>query len=465
MNPESSRRESRADGTGRGGLTHDQRILLLALATGVPGVALGLVLLWAGDFGAKLQWTLTLVVVLAWLGLAFSLRDRVRRPLQTLSNLLAALREGDFSVRAREPRGDDPLGLAMWEINALEEILREQRLGAVEATALLGKVMEEIDLAVFAFDPDEELVLVNRAGERLLAQPSERIVGRSAESLGLEECLAGEAPRTLDATFPGGVGRWEVRRSTFRQGGIRHSLLVLSDLSRALREEERQAWKRLIRVLGHEINNSLAPIKSIAGSMRSLLARDDEASELEDDLREGLDVITGRAESLTRFMNSYARLARLPAPEREPLSVERWVRRIAELEIRHEVEVEPGPDVTIDADGDQLDQLLINLVRNAVEAAEETDGDVRVTWELREAAVEVRVVDEGPGLSSTSNLFVPFFSTKPGGTGIGLVLSRQIAEAHGGTLVLENRISAPGCRAVLTLPLDDAPGNPAAAPA
>jgi nitrogen fixation/metabolism regulation signal transduction histidine kinase len=385
-----------------------------------------------------------------WFGVAFALRERVVRPLQTLSNMLAALREEDFSIRARGARTDDALGLALFEINSLGQTLREQRLGALEATALLARVMEEIDVAVFAFDADRTLRLANRAGERLLAEPAERLVGMSAAAVGLAECLDGEAPRVLDATFPGGAGRWQLRRGTFRQGGLPHQLLVLADLSRALREEEREATRRLVRVLGHEINNSLAPIKSVAESLRDLLAKHPSSNGA--DLSRGLDLIAGRAESLSRFMASYARLARLPSPKLQALDVGTWVRRVAALERRLPVVVEAGPDLVIQADGDQLDQLLINLVDNAVDASLETGGTVAVGWEKGRRFVDVWVRDEGPGLADTANLFVPFFTTKPEGSGIGLALSRQIAEAHGGTLALGNRQAEKGAEARLRLP-------------
>ena len=408
-------------------------------------------LVWTGGSTSKVAWTVTLLVVAFWFGVAFALRERVVRPLQTLSNMLAALREEDFSIRARGARTDDALGLVLFEINSLGQTLREQRLGALEATALLARVMEEIDVAVFAFDETRSLQLVNRAGERLLAETAERLVGRSAEEVGLAECLGGEAPRVLDATFPGGAGRWQLRRGTFRQGGRPHQLLVLADLSRALREEEREATRRLVRVLGHEINNSLAPIKSVAESLRDLLAKHP-ASNGDGDLSRGLDLIAGRAEALSRFMASYARLARLPSPKLQPVEVGMWVRRVAALERRLPVMVEPGPDIQIQADGDQLDQLLINLVDNAVDAALETGGSVTVGWEKSRRFVEVWVRDEGLGLADTANLFVPFFTTKPEGSGIGLALSRQIAEAHGGTLALGNRTEGKGAEARLRLP-------------
>lgn len=434
-------------------LSHDRRVLFMTLAAGFPAVLVAMLLLWFGDFTPKVQWTLTIVVLAFWLGFAFAVRERVMRPLQTLGNLLAALSEGDFSVRGRAPRGDEALGLAVHEVNQLSRTLREQRLGAVEATQLLRQVMAEIDVAVFAFDDDGRLRLVNRAGERLLARPAQQLLGLRASTVGLSDCLEGPAPRVIDVAFPGGAGRWDLRRGSFRQGGLPHHLLVLSDLSRALREEELQAWKRLVRVLSHEINNSLAPIKSMAGSLKDMLGRTPDPVSQTADLTRGLDVIAGRSEALIRFMQSYARLARLPPPHLEPLEVGAWVRRIAGLETRLPVRVMEGPGVSIAADGDQLDQLLINLINNAVDASLETGGSVRVGWERRNGELEIWVEDDGPGLADTGNLFVPFFTTKPSGSGIGLVLCRQIAEAHGGTLSLRNRDGTRGCMAKLRLPL------------
>jgi nitrogen fixation/metabolism regulation signal transduction histidine kinase len=441
-------------------LSYERRIQLLAVAAGLPGSAIALILLWTGDYSSRTIWTLGLLIVGLWLGFAFSVRHRVVFSLQTLSNLLAAMREEDFSVRARGASRDDAMGEVMIEVNSLSETLREQRLGALEANALLRTVMEEIDVAIFTFDNENKLRLVNRAGERLLARPVERLLGFTAAELGLGGCLEGDEVRTMELTFPGGSGRWGMRRGSFRQAGLPHHLVVLSDLSRALRDEERQAWQRLIRVMGHELNNSLAPIQSVAQSLESGLNSLRNEGDLQpemnrallDDIQQGFGIIRSRTEALARFMAAYSRLARLPAPKLAPVSVRHWIARVAMLETRVKVKIQEGPEVMISGDADQLEQLLINLLHNAADAVLECGTQASVGWSSQDSQLEVWVTDDGPGIQNTANVFVPFFTTKPGGTGIGLALSRQIAEAHGGTLTLENRRGSKGCEARLRLP-------------
>jgi two-component system, NtrC family, nitrogen regulation sensor histidine kinase NtrY len=430
---------------------YEGRVVLLALLAGLPGAAVALIILWTGNYAARTQWTLSAIICAAWWGLTMAVRERVVFPLQTLSNLLAALREGDFSVRGRAPRPDDALGEVMREVNTLSGTLREQRLGAREATTLLRIVMREIDVAIFAFDERQRLRLVNRAGERLLAAPAERLVGQYAADLRLATCLEGEPQGTFQAVFAGGAGRWGMRRSRIRERGLPLDLLVITDLTQALREQERLAWQRLVRVLGHELNNSLAPIKSIAGTLESLLGREPLPEDWRQDMRRGLGVINSRSDSLTRFIGTYARLAKLPRPQLQPLDVAALVERAVSFETRVPVSIVPGPPVTVPGDPDQIEQVLINLLRNAADASQ-SGVAVHVGWRRDGAMVEIWIKDEGPGLSTTANLFVPFFTTKPGGSGIGLVLSRQIAEGHGGALTLENRSDRSGCAACLRLP-------------
>ncbi len=446
--------QERSDDPGRRGLDgwirFEIRLLLLALAASLPGALIAAVFLW-GRLSRPLALAASLLLLAAAVGLPLLLYRRLEYTLNTLANLLEALREGDFSLRARAAPGDGPMDEVMREINALGEILREQRLGAVEATVLLRRVMDAIDVAVFAFDRRDRLQLANRAGERLLARPQSEILELSAAELGLADLLEGEANQLVDRAFPGRVARWDVRRSGFRKDGLPVRLLVLSDLSRPLREEERQAWKRLIRVLGHELNNSLAPIKSTAETLANLLDRDPRPDDWDQDAGAGLRMISSRSEALARFMSAYSRLARLPPPTIRETRVGPLVERVAALERRVPVVVEGGGELVVPADPDQLEQALINLVRNGAEAALQTGGGVRLGWREVEGGVELWVEDGGPGLSNPENLFVPFYTTKPRGTGIGLVLARQIAEAHGGTVTLEERTEDHGVLARLRL--------------
>ena len=432
--------------------SHQGKLTWLILAAIAPAIIIVMSILWFGDFSAKVQWTLTIVILTFAAGFISTARDHVVHPLQTMSNLLAALREGDYSIRARGARADDALGEVLLEVNTLGETLRVQRLGAFEATALLRTIMAEIDVAVFTFDPDRRLRLVNRAGENLLGQAMDKLLGRNAADLGLAACYDVDEDEPLALSFPGGSGRWGVRRSTFREHGLPHELLVLTDLSRTLREEERRAWQRLVRVLGHEMNNSLAPIKSLAGSLETLLRREPMPRDWKDDAESGLKSIAARADSLSRFMKAYTRLAKLPPPQKEDVDLGELVQRVVNLEPRLKVQIVPGPKLQIDADAAQIEQVLINLVHNAVDAALETKGAVEIRWREAGDCVEVIVRDEGQGIMNPTNLFVPFFTTKPGGSGIGLTLSRQIAEAHSGTLTLTNRNDRTGAEAMLRLP-------------
>jgi two-component system nitrogen regulation sensor histidine kinase NtrY len=424
--------------TQRKRLRFQNRLLLLSLLAIAPSAVAAVVLLVLTMESRPLFWTLIGLIALCTTIAVAALRRHVVRPLQTLANMLEALREGDYSMRGRNVDPEDAFGEVMVEVNTLSRTLYEQRLEALEAGALLQKIIADVDIAVFAFDAAHRLRLVNKAGEALLRGTSETLQGRSAAELGLDGMLAEESGRIVAHMFPGGGGRWEIRRRSFREGGKPHELLVITELSRALREEERQAWQRIVRVIGHELNSSLAPIKSMAGTIRKLITREP----LPDDWRE---------DALERFMGAYARLARLPLPTRRGAELSALVKRVASLH-EQRIVIEPGPAVHLSIDPDQIEQVLINLMRNAVEAAGE-QGGVRVRWRGDGSSVVVEVEDDGPGLARTDNLWVPFFTTKPHGSGIGLVLSREIVENHGGSIALENRVGAKGCVARVRLPL------------
>jgi nitrogen fixation/metabolism regulation signal transduction histidine kinase len=429
----------------------ETRIMVAALLVATPGLVALAIALWSNAVPRADVVAIAVAVGLPTLVLALRLRGQVAFPLYTVSNLLEALREGDFSLRGSRARRGDAIGEVVWEVNALAATLRAQRLKVEETVALLTKVLQTIDIAILAFDGERKLRLINPAGERLLGVAHDAARGRSAAELGLEDCLELVTPATLRRAFPGGSGPFEVRRAGFREGGLPHDLLVINDVSRALREEERAAWQRLIRVLGHELNNSLAPIKSMAGTLATLLAREPLPPDWRDDARGALNVIGDRAASLNRFMLGYTTLARMPPPTRRPVHLGELVARASRLEQRVPVSVQDGEDFDCLIDPDQVEQALINLVKNAAEASAATGGGVAVRWSRDGEMAAIEVLDEGAGLAGSDNLFVPFFTTKPGGSGIGLVLARQVAEAHGGALSLANREDRSGCRARLTL--------------
>jgi two-component system nitrogen regulation sensor histidine kinase NtrY len=441
-------------------LSFERRLRLWLYLLGLPMVFLCWLLLRQYSIDTLEQCFVLLALVLGWTFAVSILLEQIVRPLQTLANVVAALREDDYSFRARGGQRSDALGDLALEINRLAGTLQGRRAGALEAMALVERVMRSMQSPVLAFDPEGRLRLLNAAGERAFGLRVQTALGYSAAHLKLEELLHVGDDDVISLGRGQQPVRWVVKRTTFRLRGIPHTLLVLSDVSAALREEERLAWERLIRVLGHEINNSLTPIKSIAGSLRSRLAALNDVSGERVDFERGLEVIENRSESLNRFLQAYRQLMGLPAPKLAAVSLAALVERVAQLERRVVVSVAPAADVVLQIDRDHMEQALINLVRNAADAAlspDAIDGDaahVDISWQTVGAEVVIAILDNGPGLTNAGNLFVPFYTTKPGGTGIGLVLAQQIAQAHRGSVQLANRTDGHmGCKADLRLPL------------
>jgi two-component system, NtrC family, nitrogen regulation sensor histidine kinase NtrY len=458
-------------------LRFEVRLAALLVTLALPTLVLASVVLylWRTSVLVWVSVLVVLILALAWLGSAIF--HHIVRPLQTLSNVVAALRENEYSFRAREIGQGDALGDLAAQINELAGDLRVRRHRESETFALLERVVESMELPVFAFNAVAELQLTNPAARKMLQLPANSMLHRSASSLGLTELLDCADNSVVTLTMHGREGRWMVRRSTFYQEGMPHTLLLLSDVSGVLREQERQAWQRLIRVLAHEVNNSLTPIKSIAGSLRSRMMRSlavppaDRMTRVEPlkvevnpvDLEHGLAIIEERAESLNRFLQAYSQLAKLPPPVKAVSAAAPLLERICHLETRARVALDVAEHLNLYADAAQLEQALINLVRNAVDAARQAHEDkstvrVAVICRLQADSTVIRVEDNGTGLANPANLFVPLYTTKPGGMGVGLILALQIIEAHGGTLTIANRTDGPGCRAEIHLPIlsDDA---------
>jgi nitrogen fixation/metabolism regulation signal transduction histidine kinase len=383
---------------------------------------------------------------------AVALIEGMVRPLQTLSNVVASLREGDYSFRARGAGTQDALGELAAEINALADLLQKQRVRSLEATALLARILEVMHTPLFAFDRQDRLQLASNSGARLLGRPLARCYNQSARELGLQELLA--APDQTTHSFGAKSSRWLLRKAVFRQDGAPHTLLLLADVSLPLQEEEQMAWKRLIRVLGHELSNSLAPIKSIAGSLLERAENIEGDETTVRDFRRGLGVIESRADALHRFVQSYRKLAQLPPPQLRPVPLGPLLERVVHLEQRLAVQLEPGPPVMLNADPDQLEQMFINLLANAVDASLANGAQwTRVSWRVAGAAALVSIEDRGLGIANAENLFVPFYTTKPAGSGVGLALAQQIVRAHGGEISLLNRDDREGACAIVCLPV------------
>ncbi|HZF27120.1 MAG TPA: ATP-binding protein [Steroidobacteraceae bacterium] len=436
----------------RARLAFEQRITILTVALALPAMLLGAALLYWVHLGQILRVCLLIVLVLVIGAIAALLREAIVQPLRGLANVIEAYRAGDYTVRGRRASGRDALGELAGEINDLGRTLHEQRLKAMEATALLEKLINSIDVAVFAFDSAHQLRLANPAAARLLDVPPDFAMGRSATEVALEEFLEDAGGTRIVASVAGHGGRWQVTHGTFRESGLAQHLLIVADLRQALRDEERLAWQRLIRVIGHEVNNSLTPIRSLAETLRDLVAEALTAGRTRDDALDALDVIADRTDSLGRFLAQYSRLARLPPPKARWVELRTLLGRVAALDPAYRVDVKVDEHLEACVDEDQLEQALINLMKNAVEAQGDDSRPITLVAEGRGDTLAIAVRDSGPGIANPDNLFVPFFTTKPGGSGVGLALSRQIAEGHGGTLSLENRRDTRGAVATLEIP-------------
>jgi nitrogen fixation/metabolism regulation signal transduction histidine kinase len=429
-----------------------RRVWFLCLLLSLPALLFaGLLLYWQQVTLAPAM--LLGAVLLLYLALvAAALVENIARPLQTLSNVVASLREGDYSFRARGAGEQDALGELAAEVNKLADLLQNLRVRSLEATALLASMLEVMHSPLFAFDRNDRLQLVNRAGVELLGLSQARSIGSAARELGLDGLLAAK-DQTIHS-FGTKPSRWLLRKAAFRQDGAPHTLLLLADVSLSLQEEEQRSWKRLIRVLGHELSNSLAPIKSIAGSLLARVGSIPGDDTVIRDFRRGLGVIESRADALHRFVQSYRQLAQLPPPQLRQVSLGPLLERVVLLEQRLSVQLNPGPPIVLQADPDQLEQMLINLLANAVDASLANGSQpVRVNWRVSDSFVSVIVEDRGLGIANTENLFVPFYTTKPAGSGVGLALAQQIARAHGGEIGLVNRDDGEGARATVRLPL------------
>lgn len=380
---------------------------------------------------------------------------------RSLSNLLDAMVQGDYSLRARSSQNDDALNELIHTINGLADRLNRQRIESVESQLLLRTVINHIDVAIIALNDANEIILSNPAATKLLKLAAEPSPSDSLAQLSqltqFGQLQSGES-QVMTLTFGPKQGKFNIHMEEFREAGKQQKLLFITDVSTLLRSEERSAWQSLVRVISHEINNSLSPIASISQTLKRLLSRQQQLESHKDNLIEGLTIISQRANNLTEFVNSYKQISSLPAPERQHTSVVSLINKVIPLFQHHRVTVSSSDDVDLFIDPIQFEQVLINLIKNAVEAVESVakdkaaDGEIIISWQVQEGIFTLSICDDGVGISNPDNLFVPFYTTKNQGSGIGLVLCRQIMDVHGGRLSLTNRTDKNGCQAVIELP-------------
>ncbi|MEM9081734.1 MAG: ATP-binding protein [Verrucomicrobiota bacterium] len=431
-----------------------RQIVLHGLLAMMPGLIATFILLLLGDYDFLGWYTAIVLVGSPSIVFFYLFYTKASLPWQGIANMILALREGDFSIRFREHLGDDPISEAFRELNQLSTTLQQSRLNYNEANLLFLEIVQRINAAVFCFDKQRRLVLINNFAQVIIGFTSEKVIGRPSADLNLDFLFEAQPNTALSHDFPRRSGRWLISRGEYRQEGHNHTLIIVNDVGRPLREEELVAWRRLIRVLSHEINNSMTPLISLTGSLEKIVSKDPLPEDWREDLTDGLGIVSRRVSNLSRFIKEYSQLAKLPLPIRKKVELHAILQRVANLNPYPGIIFTGGPATVIEADEAQLEQLLINILKNAVEAVIETQGNVEILWKIRTTAVEIWIQDEGEGIANPDNLFVPFFTTKATGSGIGLVVSRQIAEAHQGSISLANRPDRSGCRVQITLPLN-----------
>lgn len=427
----------------------EQKLFLSVLFSAIPVIILLVLVFLDGDLSLYSQIGIAGFCFVWLLAVAASVREKFVYHVRTLSNLVEAIRSEDYSMRGSRIRDPGELSELYQQINSLTTQLKEVREEEFGLSNLLERIVNQINVAIVACDSEGNIRLANRLAKKLLDKPSEKLVDKKLQDTVLQGLLNVDGSQLVDFEFPGASGRWQVDQQQYRHHGKPGKIIFITDLKQVLSEEEISAWQRLIRVIAHEVNNSLTPIISICQTLSDQLDSLELSADSADS-KEGLAVIEERAKGLRDFISVYARIAKLPEPQKINFSVIELLQKVKRFFVNESVEVlDKGADFKMFGDPVHIEQVLINLIKNAIEASVSV---VEISCLRKDNLVEFVVLDSGKGISNPANLFVPFYTTKDKGAGIGLTLSRQIAAKHGGQLLLENRADGPGAVAKLQIP-------------
>jgi two-component system, NtrC family, nitrogen regulation sensor histidine kinase NtrY len=429
----------------------EARLFLWVLTTAIPAAILLVWLSIESPLPAIAKIAIAVVLLLWIVIVADVIRRELLSHVRTLSNIIESTRSQDYSMKAARARDPGELAELYQEVNDLTESLKIGRQSEQELLSILETVVSEINVAIIVFDAHDKIRLVNQLASALLKSTAEQLAGVQFGDTVLAQLSISNEPKLIDFRFPGAEGRWQIRQHHYRHQGQPSRIVFIADLKQVLSDEEIAAWQRLIRVISHEVNNSLTPITSLCQTLTGMLSQSDR--EADADVRIGLSVIAERAKGLQDFISVYARLARLPEPNRKPFPAVELADRLQRIFAGQPLEIVPFPDVTVFGDPVHLEQALINLIKNGLEANPKGAAAVQLSCVLENDQCEFRIADHGAGIGNPDNLFVPFYTTKHEGAGIGLILCRQIATKHHGSVTLENREEGPGAVARLTVPL------------
>lgn len=432
-------------------LSYENRILRLALAIGLLPLLVLIVMLYQASLSIYLKLLITSLTLAFVTFSAFEIRRLITAQLRRATNLMDALSHGDFSLRAVIRGENSALNEFNHLLNSLADTMTQQSLVSRERQILLHKVIDQIDVAIVAVDHQDCISLMNPAAEKLLDATFSHLQGAPIKTLGLQDVLTNDYRQVIEFEIKQHRKKVYLHSDEYFEQGKRHRLIFITDIQEILRDEERNAWQRLLRVLSHEINNSLAPIASISESLYSSTLQ--ESTTLEpSDFQQGLAVISERSHHLNDFIKRYQQLSKLPDPSKSIVNVHHVLSSTVALfddVLMNDVD----ESLTCFVDESQLQQVLVNLIKNALQACEPSMATEKTTIGVtsKPGQLEITVTDNGCGITNMDNIFVPFYTTKQTGSGIGLVMSRQIMRNHGGDLHLNNRQKSTGVIATVII--------------